>query len=297
MADNQNKLSTQFGEMTQVIVEAGTWAKLDKEKIITRKYIDKALYERKLRGIKYDEKYSEMIKDKVLLIDTEGSKVGQINGLTVMTIGDYSFGKPVRITANTYTGKSGIIDIEREIEHSGSAHSKGVLILNGYLGETFAKNMPLSLTGSICFEQMYNEIDGDSASSTELYALLSSLANIPISQGIAVTGSVNQKGEIQSIGGVNEKIEGYFEVCKNNGLTGYQGVIIPEKNVQNLNLNDEVIEAVKNREFHIYAVSNIEEGIEILTGVPAGSIDIPGTINYLAYNTLKRFAKASKDMS
>ena len=297
MADNQRKLSTQFGEMTQVIVEAATWAKLDKEKIITRKYIDKALQERKIRGIKYDEKYSEMIKDGVLLIDTEGSKVGQINGLTVMTIGDYSFGKPVRITANTYTGKSGIIDIEREIEHSGSAHSKGILILNGYLGEKFAKTMPLSLTGSICFEQMYNEIDGDSASSTELYALLSSLANIPISQGIAVTGSVNQKGEVQSIGGVNEKIEGYFEICKNNGLTGSQGVIIPEKNVQNLNLNDEVIEAVKNREFHIYAVSNIEEGIEILTGVPAGSTDIPGTINYLVYNTLKRFAKASKDMS
>jgi len=297
MADNQHKLSTQFGEMTQVIVEAATWAKLDKEKNITRKYIDKALHERKMRGIKYDEKYSEMIKNKVLLIDTDGSKVGQINGLTVMTIGDYSFGKPVRITANTFTGKRGIIDIEREVEHSGSAHSKGVLILNGYLGETFAKNMPLSLTGSICFEQMYNEIDGDSASSTELYALLSSLANIPINQGIAVTGSVNQKGEIQSIGGVNEKIEGFFEVCKNNGLTGYQGVIIPEKNVQNLNLNDEVIEAVKNREFHIYAVSNIEEGIEILTGVPAGNINIPGTINYLAYNTLKRFAKASKDMS
>ena len=163
--------------------------------------------------------------------------------------------------------------------------------------EKFAKNIPLALTGSICFEQMYNEIDGDSASSTELYALLSSLSNIPISQGIAVTGSVNQKGEIQSIGGVNEKIEGFFDICKSNGLTGSQGVIIPEKNVQNLNLNDEIIEAVKNHEFHIYAVSNIEEGIEILTGVPAGDIDIPGTINYLAYNTLKRFAKASKDMS
>ena len=297
MADHQHKLSTQFGEMTQVIVEAATWAKLDKEKTITRKYIDKALYERKVRGIKYDEKYSEMIKDRVLLIDTEGSKVGQINGLTVMSIGDYSFGKPVRITANTYTGKSGIIDVEREINLSGSSHSKGILILNGYIGEKFAKNMPLALTGSICFEQMYNEIDGDSASSTELYALLSSLSNIPISQGIAVTGSVNQKGEIQSIGGVNEKIEGFFDICKSNGLTGSQGVIIPEKNVQNLNLNDEIIEAVKNHEFHIYAVSNIEEGIEILTGVPAGDIDIPGTINYLAYNTLKRFAKASKDMS
>lgn len=295
LADNQKKLSTQFGEMTQVLVEAATWAKIAKEKVITKELIDKALLERKNRSIKYDERYSEMIKDRVLLIDTTGNKVGQINGLTVMTIGDYSFGKPVRITANTYIGKSGIIDVEREIQLSGSSHSKGILILNGYIGEEFAKEMPLSLTASICFEQMYNEIDGDSASSTELYALLSSLSNIPINQAIAVTGSVNQKGEIQAIGGVNEKIEGYFDVCKANGLTGEQGVIIPARNVQNLNLNDEVINAVKKNLFHIYAVKTIDEGIEILTGVPAGNINIPGTINYLVYNQLKKFAKASEN--
>ena len=294
LADNQEKLSTQFGEMSQVVVEAATWAKIDKEKVITAEYINKALKERANRVKKYDEKYTEMINDKVLLIDTQGNKIGQINGLTVMTIGDYSFGKPVRITANTYTGKSGIIDIEREVELSGSSHSKGILILNGYLGEKFAKEMPLALTASICFEQLYNGVDGDSASSTELYALLSSLSDVPINQAIAVTGSVNQKGEIQAIGGVNEKIEGFFEICNLGGLTGEQGVMIPSRNVQNLNLNDEVIEAVKNGKFHIYAVSTIDEGIEILTGVPAGKNDMPGTINYLVYQTLKKFAKASK---
>ena len=294
LADNKNKLSTQFGELTQVIVEAGAWAKIDKSKVVTEEYIEKALTERKNRVKKYDEKYTEMIKDRVLLIDTKGSKVGQINGLTVMSIGDYTFGKPVRITANTYTGKSGIINIEREVELSGSSHSKGILILNGYLGEKFAKEMPLSLTASICFEQLYNGVDGDSASSTELYALLSSLSNVPINQAIAVTGSVNQKGDIQSIGGVNEKIEGYYEICKLNGLDGSQGVMIPYRNIQNLNLDKEIVEAVKNKKFHIYAVSNIDEGIEILTGVPAGNKDIPGTINYLVYQTLQKFAKASK---
>ncbi len=295
LADDKGKLSTQFGELTQVIVEAATWARIDKAKIITADYIEKALMERKNRVKKYDEKYTEMINSEMLLIDTEGSKVGQINGLTVMSMGDYTFGKPVRITANTYTGKSGIINIEREVELSGSSHSKGILILNGYLGETFAKEMPLSLTASICFEQLYNGVDGDSASSTELYALLSSLSGVPINQSIAVTGSVNQKGEIQAIGGVNEKIEGYFEICKRRGLDGSHGVMIPKTNIQNLNLDKEVVEAVKDGKFHVYAVSTIDEGIEILTGVPAGKKDIPGTINYLVYQTLKKYAKASKE--
>ena len=296
LAEDQNKLSTKFEELSQVIVEAATWAKIDHAKTITATHIEKTLAERRKRTIKYDEKYTELIKDQVLLIDTEGSKIGQINGLTVMTMGEYSFGKPVRITANTYTGKSGIINVEREVDLSGSSHSKGILILNGYLGEKFAKDMPLALTASICFEQLYGGIDGDSASSTELYALLSSLSNIPINQSIAVTGSVNQKGEIQSIGGVNEKIEGFYEICKLRGLNGEQGVLIPKRNVQNLNLSDEVCNAVKNKKFHIYAVSNIDEGIEILTGVPAGDKDIPGTINYAVYQTLKRYAKLSKDV-
>ncbi len=294
LADDKQKLSTQFGELAQVIVEAATWAKIDKSKVVTSEYIEKSLFERKNRVKKYDSKYTEMIKERVLLIDTKGSKVGQINGLTVMTVGDYTFGKPVRITANTYIGKSGIINVEREVDLSGSSHSKGILILNGYIGEMFAKEMPLSLTASICFEQLYNGVDGDSASSTELYALLSSLSDVPINQAIAVTGSVNQKGEIQAIGGVNEKIEGYFDICKLNGLDGTQGVMIPKQNIQNLNLDKEIVEAVKHGKFHVYAISTIEEGIEILTGVPAGKKDIPGTINYLVYQKLKKFAKASK---
>ena len=290
LAEDQQKLSTKFGELSNIIVEAGTWTKINGEKIVNAKCIEKALAERKRRMIKYDEQYSEMINNGTLLIDTQGSKVGQINGLTIMTVGEYSFGKPVRITANTYIGKKGVINIEREVELSGSSHSKGILILNGYLGEKFAKDMPLSLTASICFEQLYGGIDGDSASSTELYALLSSLSGVPINQSIAVTGSVNQKGEIQAIGGVNEKIEGFYDICKERGFTGEQGVLIPKENIRNLNLKDEVVEDVKNKKFHIYTASTIDEGIEVLTGVPAGDKDVPGTINYLVYQTLKKFA-------
>ena len=217
-----------------------------------------------------------------------------------MNIGDYSFGLPARITANTYVGKNGIIDIEREVDMSGSSHSKGILILTGYLGEMFAQDMPLSLTASVCFEQLYNGVDGDSASSTELYAILSSLSGVPINQAIAVTGSVNQKGEIQPIGGVNEKIEGFFRICKTRGLDGTHGVMIPKLNVKNLNLSDEVVEAVKNKQFHIYAISTIEQGIELLTGVPAGKKDSTGrfpagSINFLAYAKLRKYAKISKE--
>jgi len=295
LADDKRKLSTRFNDLSQIISEAGTWAMMARSKVITEKFIKKAIYEKIARVQKYDNRLSEMIKDDMLLIDTDGYKVGQINGLTIMTTGDYTFGKPARITANTYTGKSGIINIEREVELSGSSHSKGVLILTGYIGEQFAQDFPLSLTASICFEQLYNGVDGDSASSTELYALLSSLSNVPINQAIAVTGSVNQKGEIQPIGGVNDKIEGFYHVCKTKGLTGKHGVIIPIQNVMNLSLSDEVIESVKNKEFHIYAISTIEEGIEILTGVPAGKRDrfgkFPaGTINYLANERLAKYA-------
>lgn len=287
LADDQAKLSTRFGEITQVIGEAGTLARLNKEKIITGKTIELALAQRDEREQKYNEKYFEMINSNTLMIDTSGFKVGQINGLTVMNLGNYSFGLPVKITANTYVGKNGIINIEREVDMSGSSHSKGILILSGYLGEMFAQDMPLSLTASLCFEQLYNGVDGDSASSTELYAILSSLSGIPINQSIAVTGSVNQKGEIQPIGGVNEKIQGFFEICKMRGLDGSHGVMIPKSNEKNLNLSDEVISAVKDKKFHIYAISTIEQGIELLTGVPAGKKDLSGrfpagSINCLA---------------
>ena len=300
LADNQEKLATRFTDLSVIVGEAATWAKLGKSKIITEEYITKALTEKLDRVKKYDDRYMEMIKDDTLLISTSGSNVGQINGLTIMNVGDYTFGKPVKITANTYTGKNGIINIEREVALSGSSHSKGILILSGYLGEMFAQDMPLSLTASICFEQLYSGVDGDSASSTELYALLSSLSEIPINQAFAVTGSVNQKGQIQPIGGVNDKIEGFFQVCKMRGLDGSHSVIIPKQNVRNLNLSDEVVQAVKAGKFHIYAITTIDEGIELLTGVPAGSKDengnFPaGTINYLVYQKLKKYAKVSKE--
>ncbi len=298
LAGSHNKISTRFNDLIQVVGEAATWAKISRSKTVTAKFIDKALEQRVERVKKYDERYMEMIKENTLLINTSGFEVGQLNGLTVLTIGDYSFGKPAKITVNTYTGKSGIVNIEREIDISGPSHSKGVYILSGYLGEMFAQDIPLCLTASICFEQLYNGVDGDSASSTELYGLLSSLSGIPINQSIAVTGSVNQKGEIQPIGGVNEKIEGFFQICKMRGLDGSHGVMIPIQNVDNLQLSDEIIEAVKNKKFHIYSVSTIEEGIEVLTGVPAGKKDKDGhfpagTVNYLVYEKLKKYAKVS----
>lgn len=299
LAGDKEKLSTQFSEIGEIVAEASEWAKEEKQKIITKDYIQKALNERIERVKKYDTRYLQMIKDESLLIDTDGYEVGQINGLTVITIGDYTFGKPARITASTYVGKNGIINIEREVEMSGASHSKGVLILTGYLGEQFAQEMPLSLTASVCFEQLYGGVDGDSASSTEAYAILSSLSGVAINQSIAVTGSVNQKGEIQPIGGVNEKIEGFYQICKMRGFNGEQGVIIPIQNVRNLDLSDEIIDTVKKGKFHIYAVKTIDEGIEILTGVPAGKKErngtFPfGTINYLAYEKLKRFTEITE---
>lgn len=300
IAGSHKKLSTRFDNLIQVAGEAATWAKIAKSKIVTEEFVMKALQERIERVKKFDSKYIEMIKDNSLLIDTDGFKVGTLNGLTVMTIGDYSFGKPAKITVNTYTGKNGIVNIEREVELSGSSHSKGVLILTGYLGEMFAQDIPLCLTASICFEQLYNGVDGDSASSTELYGLLSSLSGIPINQSIAVTGSVNQKGQIQPIGGVNEKIEGYFQICKMRGLNGKHGVMIPVQNIDNLQLDDEIVKAVKDNLFHIYAISTIEDGIEVLTGVPAGKKDknghFPvGTVNHLVYEKLKKYAKISEN--
>lgn len=299
IADNQEKLSTRFSDLAQIIGEAATWARMSRSKTVTAEHVEKALKESVERVKKYDSRYMEMIEENTLLIETQGFTTGQINGLTVMNIGTYSFGKPVKITANTYTGKNGIINVEREVELSGSSHSKGVLILSGYLGEMFAQDIPLSLTASICFEQLYSGVDGDSASSTELYAILSSLAGIPINQAIAVTGSVNQKGEIQPIGGVNDKIEGFFQICKMRGLDGTHGVMIPKQNIRNLNLSEEIVQAVKEGKFHIYAIATIEEGIEILTGVPAGKKDSEGhfpagSVNCLAYEKLKKYAQISQ---
>lgn len=297
--ENQNKLSTQLNDITELLGEACTWAKMDGAKIVTAAYVKKAVVERIERINKYDQRLVEMIQNGTIMIDTDGQKVGQINGLSIMSIGDYSFGKPAKITANTYVGKSGIVNVEREVELSGTSHSKGVMILAAYIGEKFAQERPLSLTASLCFEQMYNGVDGDSASSTELYAILSSLSDLPIKQNIAVTGSVNQKGEIQPIGGVTDKIEGFFSICKLRGLTGEQGVMIPYQNIKNLNLNDDVIKAVKDGMFHIYAIKNIDEGIELLTGVPAGKKNkngeyTVGTVNYLVNEKLKRYSSKTE---
>ena len=243
-----------------------------------------------------------MIDRGTLLIDVEGDVVGQVNGLAVYSLGDYMFGKPTRITASTSMGRAGIINIEREADLSGSTHNKGMLILSGYLRKKYAQDKPLTMSASIAFEQSYSGVDGDSASSTEIYALLSSLSGVPIRQDIAVTGSVNQKGEVQAIGGVNHKIEGFFDCCRVRGLTAKQGVMIPESNVKDLMLRKDVVEAVKEGKFHIYAVKTIDQGIEILTGKEAGEKQPDGTypkgtINALVDEKLKALAEGLKEFA
>lgn len=277
LAGSQKKLTTRFNELVELLCEADTWASLDGSPLVRKEHIRQAIDEKRYRTNKYEEKLREMFAEGKFLIDVSSRVVGQVNGLAVLGIGEYMFGKPSRITANTYLGRSGVVNIEREIKMSGSSHSKGVLILASYLGAKYAKKQPLSVTASLTFEQEYGGVDGDSASSTELYALLSSLSGLPLRQSIAVTGSVNQKGEVQPIGGVTQKIEGFFAVCKIKGLTGDQGVMIPHQNVDELTLDDEVVEAVRQGQFHLYPVRTIDEGIELLTGVPAGVEGADGT--------------------
>lgn len=294
---NKNKLSIRFGPILGVLKEADYWARKNKARQITDKYVVKAFNDHRFRHNLYEQKMHESYQDNTIMIDVQGEVIGQVNALAVYQIGELSFGRPARITAETYMGKQGVVNIEREAKLSGSTHDKGVLILSGYLGRTFAQNYPLSLSISITFEQSYYGIDGDSASSTELYAIISSLADIPVKQGIAATGSVNQKGKIQAIGDVNQKVEGFFEVCKEKGLTGKQGVIIPKANTKNLMLKREVIQAVKQKKFHIYPVATVEQGIEILTGIPAGKPDKDGnypqgSVYGAVQRKLKRFQKS-----
>ena len=270
LAERQDRLSTRFNHLTEILSEAATWARLENADTVSGEHAKKAVQKREERAGMYKDKYLESIEDDVIMIATEGQRIGQINGLAVYDTGNYSFGLPSRITATAYMGRAGIINIEKEADMSGPTHNKGVQVISGYLGQTYAQNFPLSLSSRICFEQNYTGIDGDSASSTELYCILSSLSGLPIRQDIAVTGSVNQWGDIQPIGGVIYKIEGFFDICKKRGLTGTQGVIIPNSNVNNLILKDEVVEAVKGGMFHIYPIESINEGIEILTGAPAG---------------------------
>jgi lon-related putative ATP-dependent protease len=295
IVSDQEKLSTRFSQIKELVEEASYWAAQEKSEYIQAKHVEKAVEEKRYRHNLPDEHLREMITRGTIMIDTEGAVPGQVNGLSVYSLGDISFGKPSRITCRTYLGRSGVINIERESQMSGPIHDKGVMILNGYMGWKYAQEYPLSLSASLCFEQSYEGVEGDSASSTELYALLSSLADVPVKQNIAVTGSVNQKGEIQPIGGINQKIEGFFEVCRAKGLTGDQGVMMPAKNLKHLMLRDEVIEAVKNGKFHIFAVSSIDEGIAVLTGIEAGRRKDEGgypegTINYKVDRNLREMA-------
>jgi lon-related putative ATP-dependent protease len=302
IADDQYKLSTQFSLIADVIREANYYASQENAQFINGSHVKKTIEEKVYRSKLIQEKIQEMITRGFYLIDTVEEKVGQVNGLSVMGLGDFAFGTPSRVTASISLGREGVIDIEREAKMGGPIHTKGVLILSGYLNDKFAKDKLLSLSARLVFEQSYRGVEGDSASSTELYSLLSALSGLPIKQNLAVTGSVNQKGEVQAIGGVNEKIEGFFEICKLKGFTGEQGVMIPESNVQNLMLKEEVVEAAKAGKFSLYSVKTIDEGIEVLTGAKAGQRGADGTfeegtVNYLVNKQLKDMADKLKEYS
>jgi len=302
LAGRQNKISTHFNNLVDLLREANYWAKRENENTIRKRHVSQAIKERIERLNLIEEKIQEMIEQGTLLIDTEGAVIGQVNGLSVYDLGEYSFGKPTRITARTSMGRAGIINIEREADLSGKTHNKGMLILSGYLRSKYAQDKPLTVSASICFEQSYSGVDGDSASSTEAYALISSIANLPLRQDIAVTGSINQKGEIQAIGGVNQKIEGFYSVCKAKGLTGTQGVIIPETNIPDLMLREDIVEAIKEKKFHLYSVKTIDQGIEILTGRKAGKKLENGkfeknSVNNLVNQKLLEFAIKLKEFS
>jgi lon-related putative ATP-dependent protease len=301
LAEKRSKLSLRFSDLTDLVREASYWAGQAKSAVVTAEHVDKALDEKVYRSNLIDERIQEMYTDGTIMVDVSGSVPGQVNGLSVYGIGDYFFGKPSRITSRVYLGRSGIVDIEREAKLSGRIYNKGVLILSGYLGGTFAQDKPLSVSATLAFEQSYGDIEGDSASAAELIALLSAVAEVPVKQNIAITGSINQKGEIQPIGGVNEKIEGFFSVCKNRegGLTGDQGVIVPNLNVPNLMLKKEVTDAVKNGKFRVYAVKTVNEALELLTGLPAGERATDGTwpegtVNFLVDKRLKELSKKMK---
>jgi lon-related putative ATP-dependent protease len=300
LAEDQQKLSTRFAEVADIIREANFYATQNNEDFISGAHVKKAIEEKVYRSKLIQEKIQEMIKRGILLIDTDKENVGQVNGLSVIGLGDFAFGSPSRVTVSVGLGREGVIDIEREAQMGGPIHTKGVLILSGYLSGKYAQDKPLGLSARLVFEQNYEGVEGDSASSTELYAILSALSELPIKQNLAVTGSVNQKGDVQAIGGVNEKIEGFFEICKAKGFTGKQGVMIPESNMQNLMLKEEIVEAVKEGKFHIYSVKTIDEGIEVLTGIKAGERQKDGnfeegTVNYKVDKRLREMAEKLKE--
>ncbi len=302
LSGDQEKLSTLFADIADIIREASFWAGEGKARLIAAEHVEKALEQKVYRSDLIQQRINEMIANGMIMIDTEREEVGQVNGLAVIDLGDFAFGRPSRITASVGVGREGLIDIEREAKLGGRLHTKGVMILHGYVTEKFVQDMPLSLSARLVFEQSYEEVEGDSASSTELYALLSRLADVPIKQGIAVTGSVNQKGDVQAIGGLNEKVEGFFEVCRAKGLNGQQGVLIPASNIRSLMLKEEVVAAVKEGKFHIYPVSTIDEGLEVLTGLKAGKRRKggnfqPGSINDRVQKRLVSLAQRLRDFT
>lgn len=302
LADDQRKLSTRFIEIDNLISEASFWAEQNGSKYVGGEHVRKAIDEKIFRSNLVEVKIQEMIEDGTIMVDAEGSMIGQLNGLSVYEMGDYSFGRPTRITCETFIGRGGIVNIEREVKLGGPIHNKGMMILTGYLGGKYAQDLPMVMSATVCFEQLYGEIEGDSASSTELYAILSSLSELPLKQNFAVTGSVNQKGEIQPIGGVNQKIEGFFDVCKAAGLSGDHGVMIPHQNANNLMLKEEIVEAVRQGKFHIWAIKTVDEGIEILTGSPAGARGADGSypensVNWLVNKRLAEFGQKYKEFS
>jgi lon-related putative ATP-dependent protease len=299
LTEKKEKLSLRFSDLADLVRESSYWAAQAKSGVVGVEHVDKALDEKVYRANLLDERIQELFTEGTIMVDVAGAVPGQVNGLSVYDIGDFSFGKPSRITSRVYLGKSGVIDIEREAKLSGRIYNKGVLILSGYLGGAYAQEKTLSLSATLAFEQSYGDIEGDSASCAELVALLSAVAEVPVKQNIAITGSINQKGEVQPIGGVNEKIEGFFAVCRNRGLTGDQGVIIPQINVKNLMLKKEVVVAVKEGTFRVYAVKTVNEALEILTGLPAGERQTDwtypqGTVNFLVEKRLRNMAKKLK---
>jgi len=294
LVEDRDKLTLRFSDVADLVRESSFWARKDRKKLVSPEHVDRAIDEKIYRSRMLEERIQELITDGTFMVDVEGKVVGQINGLSIYDLGDFSFGKPTRLTARVYMGRAGVINIERRAKLSGRTHDKGVMILTGYLGGKFGQKMPLTLSASITFEQTYEEIDGDSASSTELFAIMSSLSDLPIDQSIAVTGSVNQHGEIQPIGGINRKIEGFFDICKARGMTGKQGVMLPQKNVRNLVLRNDVREAVVRNEFHLYPIRTVDEGIFVLTGVDAGEMKKDGT--YPKDSVHGRIMKRLKEM-
>jgi lon-related putative ATP-dependent protease len=299
LADDREKLSIELGRISDIVREADYWSSQARRQITTREDVARAIEEQIQRADRLRDRAQETIARGIVLVDTEGAEVGRINGLSVIQLGSFAFGRPSRITARVRVGSGRVTDIEREAKLGGPLHSKGVMILWGLLAGRYALDVPLALAATLVFEQSYGGVDGDSASSAELYALMSALSDVPIKQSLAVTGSVNQQGEVQAIGGVNEKIEGFYDICRARRLDGRQGVLIPKSNVQHLMLREDVVEAVKSGQFSIYPVSTIDEGIEILTGVKAGERGADGrfpagTVNRLVEDKLKAFAERSR---